>query len=102
MKPIKRKKGGRTKMVVSGNPDVLREAEGGPEHKSGGAVKKKAGGKVIGKMYGGPVRARLDRPGRKQGGRVGADKAPLSSAHKGHSDGHETPSSEDTYGGNPG
>ena len=30
---------------------------------------------------GGAVKPRLDRPGRKTGGRVGADRAPLSSAH---------------------
>lgn len=37
------------------------------------------GGKVMGKMG----KMRLDRPGRKRGGAVGADKTPLSSAHKG-------------------
>lgn len=82
--------GGRTHEVVSGNPDVLKEAEGkesyaeGDERKHGGRAKKhhrKAGGKVVGLMSGGSVRPRLDRPGRKMGGRVGADKAPLSSAH---------------------
>ena len=75
-----RAKGGRTDMVVSGNPDVLEEAH---EKKKGGRVKKHraTGGKVIGLMTGGAVRPRLDRPGRKSGGRVGADKSPLSSAH---------------------
>jgi hypothetical protein len=85
-------KGGRTDMLVSGNPDVIKEAEGkedyaeGDEKKRGGRAKKRAtGGKVpaktIGLMTGGAVRPRGDRPGRKTGGRVGADRAPLSSAH---------------------
>lgn len=75
-----RKSGGRTEMKVSGNPDVFKEAE---EKKHGGKVKKhrKDGGKVLGLMSGGVVRPRLDRPGRKRGGAVGADKSPLSSAH---------------------
>lgn len=81
-------KGGRTDMVVSGNPDVLEEAH---EKKHGGRAKhhkhhRAAGGKVqgtaLGLMTGGAVRPRLDRPGRKMGGRVGADRSPLSSAHK--------------------
>lgn len=53
---------------------VVEEAE---QKKKGGAVcAKKDGGKV----EGGKTRLRLDRPGRKMGGRVGADKSPLSSA----------------------
>ena len=39
--------------------------------------KRAAGGKVCGKMG----KMRLDRPGRKRGGRVGADMAPLSTAN---------------------
>ncbi len=84
-------KGGRTNMVASGNPDVIKEAEGkedyakGDEKKHGGRAKHKraAGGKVtaLGLMTGGAVRPRLDRPGRKMGGRGGADRSPLSSAH---------------------
>ena len=66
-------KGGRIDMKVSGNPDVFEEAE---EKKKGGKVKAKHV-----KMEGGHVKHRMDRPGRKRGGRVGADKAPLSSAH---------------------
>ena len=53
--------------------NVRKEAD---ERKSGGRVKRKEGGKVEGKMS----KMRLDRPGRKAGGRVGADKSPLSSA----------------------
>lgn len=34
-------------------------------------------------VMGGKARMRLDRPGRKRGGRVGADMSPLSSAAKG-------------------
>lgn len=75
---MKKAGGGRTEMKVSGNPDVFKEAE---DRKKGGKVKRETGGKVIGLMTGGGVRPRLDRPGRKSGGRVGADKAPLSSAH---------------------
>jgi hypothetical protein len=89
----KKASGGRTDMWVAGNPDVKKEAEGkepydkGDEKKHGGKVKHKraAGGKVIGKMDGGAVRPRLDRPGRKRGGGVGADTSPLSSAHRTHS-----------------
>ncbi len=46
------------------------------------AVTDAAKGKTIGMIGGGLSRMRLDRPGRKRGGRVGADKAPLSSAGK--------------------
>ena len=85
-----RKSGGRTDMKVSGNPDVFKEAEGkepyskGDEKKHGGKVKKHhraTGGKVLGLMTGGGVRPRMDKPGRKRGGAVGADRTPLSSAH---------------------
>jgi hypothetical protein len=83
--------GGRTDLYAGGNPDVVKEAEGkeeyakGDEKKHGGKVKKHhraAGGKVLGLMTGGAVKPRLDRPGRKRGGAVGADRMPLSSAHK--------------------
>ena len=77
--------GGRAHEVVSGNPDVLKEAKGeesydeGDERKKGGKVKKKHGMMPEGKM----AKHRMDRPRRKSGGRVGSDKAPFSSAHKG-------------------
>ena len=95
----KKASGGRTDMKVSGNPDVFKEAEGkedyaeGDEKKHGGKVKKHraTGGKVIGLMTGGGVRPRLDRPGRKLGGRVGSDRSPLSSAHKGSSSSESLP-----------
>lgn len=92
----KRASGGKvgSTMVVAGNPNVLKEAQ---EKKKGGKVKRATGGKVEGKviglMTGGAVRPRLDRPGRKSGGRVGADKSPLSSAHG-------TTSAENTPGNN--
>lgn len=82
-----KEKGGRVGMVASGNPDVIKEAEGkedyakGDERKRGGRAKRKSGGKVIGLMTGGGVKSRMDRPGRKRGGGVGADRSPLSSAH---------------------
>lgn len=108
---IGRKKGGRVGLVASGNPDVIKEAdddkdgdETGHERKRGGKVKKgkrQAGGKVIGLMTGGGVRPRLDRPGRKSGGAVGANRSPLSTAHSGGqgTDGSSSPT--DTYGGTP-
>ena len=98
--PVQRAKGGKARMpdLVSGNPEVIDEAEEdktgdddtvaqseGRHHgkKHGGHVKKKRakGGKVIGLMTGGKVRPRLDRPGRKAGGGVGANSSPLSTAH---------------------
>lgn len=54
--------------------NVVKEAD---ERKAGGRVKKE-GGKVDGKK----AKMRLDRPGRKMGGRVGADRSPLSEAAK--------------------
>ena len=85
--------GGRAHEVVSGNPDVLKEAHGkepydeGDERKRGGKVKKKKHGMMPeGKM----AKHRMDRPGRKMGGRVGADRMPLSSAHKGGKAGEES------------
>jgi hypothetical protein len=103
MKGKKRKDGGRTDMKVAGNPDVFKEAEGKEEYsrKKGGRAhhKRKAGGavkEVAHKMTGGAVRPRLDRPGRKRGGGVGADLSPLSSAHH-TSSAHEMPKEQ---GGN--
>ncbi len=92
-----KKGGGRTLMKASGNPDVFKEAEGkepydkGDEKKKGGRVKRKTGGAVT--MTGGVVRPRLDRPGRKRGGRVGSDTSPLTSAH--HTSSAETLPKED-------
>lgn len=54
--------------LVAGNPKVAKEARS----------KFKDGGVVDGKKSA----MRLDRPGRKMGGRVGADCAPLSAAAK--------------------
>jgi len=62
-------------MVVSGNPDVLEEAH--EKHKKGGRVKKDM------QAEGGKSKHRMDRPKRASGGRVGSDKQPFSSAHKG-------------------
>lgn len=70
----RRAEGGRTEMKVSGNPDVFKEAE---VRKKGGAVKKHT------KMQGEKPKHRSDKmPRRASGGRVGADKSPLSSAHR--------------------
>jgi hypothetical protein len=65
---------------AGGNPDVLREAK---EKKKGGKVgghkskhrMDRAAGGAVNRATGGAV------PGRKRGGRVGADTSPLSSAH---------------------
>lgn len=99
--------GGRTHEIVSGNPDVIKEAEGkepydkGDERKKGGHVKAKHHGEH---MHGNKPKHRMDKkaPGRKRGGAVGADRSPLSSAHRGHGGGGgKTPMSKDSYGGEP-
>ncbi len=97
-----RKKGGRLPLKAAGNPNVFAEAEkkkGGrvAARKKGGAVKAKP---ELGFMTGGAVRPRLDRPGRKTGGGVGANKSPLSTAHNTASTG-ESSKPTDTYGGAP-
>lgn len=58
--------------VAGGNPKVIEEAD-----------KKKRGGraKEMGHMHGHHPKHRLDRPGRKRGGRVGSNRSPLSTAH---------------------
>jgi hypothetical protein len=128
--PVQRAKGGRGERepdLVSGNPEVIDEAEerttgdedtvsesehrhtgkkhGGKakHHKHGGKAKhhRKTGGKVIGLMTGGPVRSRLDRPGRKMGGGVGSNKSPLSTAHNTTSQDAGSSDPKDTYGGTP-
>jgi len=66
--------------VDSGEEEVLKEAEGKRRNKGGRTVKA-----VAHRMTGGATKMRLDRPGRKRGGRVGADTSPLSSAHGHHS-----------------
>lgn len=59
------------KVVYAGaGSNVLKEAM---ERKRGGSVKHTM-------AEGAKAKHRLDRPGRKRGGRIGADKAPLSSA----------------------
>jgi hypothetical protein len=70
-------------MVASGNPDVIREAEGKEEYAKGN--QRKRGGKVKDgmKAEGKKAAHRMDRPKRASGGRVGSDRNPFSSAHKG-------------------
>lgn len=63
---------------AGGNPYVEKEAR----EKEGETTEKKRGGRAMGKMHGELSRHRLDKPGRKTGGRVGADRSPLSSAHR--------------------
>lgn len=84
---IKRASGGSVPDKISGNPNVFKEAA---ERKKGGRVERK----FVGFYTGGAVRPRLDRPGRKSGGRVGANSAPLSTAH-GTSSPSATPKSEE-------
>lgn len=69
-------RGGSVPDKVSGNPDVFEEAA--EKHKKGGRVKKKDL-----HAEGGKSAHRMDRPKRASGGRVGSDKNPFSSAHKG-------------------
>jgi hypothetical protein len=99
-----KKGGGRIGIVAAGNKDVIDEAKmdkdgeiTGHERKRGGKVKK---GKKH-EMDGKEAKHRMDRPGRKRGGAVGANTSPLSTAHKaGHgADGSSDP--KDTYGGTP-
>ncbi len=99
-----RKKGGRIGMVASGNPEVLAEAKDADDgvttglKKGGKAKKRKSGGMVMG---GAKAATRHDRPGRKTGGAVGANRTPMSTAHSstGGADGSSSPT--DTYGGTP-
>ncbi len=67
-----RKSGGRVPMLVGGNPKVAAEAK-----KQGGI-----GSESPTMVEGASPKPRLDRPGRKRGGRVGADMAPMSTAAK--------------------
>lgn len=68
----------KTSMVYAGkDSNVVKEAE---ERKRGGGVRKKH--KHGGAIEGEKAKHRLDRPGRKSGGRVGCDKAPMTGAHK--------------------
>lgn len=96
MKGKKCAAGGAAPMKVSGNPKVFEEAA---ERKKGGRAKRATGGKVEGKtvgfMSGGAVRPRLDRPGRKSGGRVGSNMAPLSTAHGSSSSAGKQPKTQE-------
>lgn len=79
---MKRAKGGAADYYAGGSSEVAKEAE-----------EKKKGGKVV---PGGKGKKRLDRPGRKRGGGVGADTRPLSSAHtESKTRGHSTVSDEE-------
>lgn len=72
---MKRAEGGKAEFYSGADSNVAKEAE---EKKHGGKVKRKEGGKVHGHM----AKHRLDKPGRKRGGAIGADMKPLSSAYK--------------------
>lgn len=76
---MKSKVKGGTKMtggVKPADPPVKNAYSGGSSNVAKEAMKRADGGPVTGKM----AAMRLDRPGRKMGGRVGADCSPLSSA----------------------
>lgn len=94
----KAKGGGVKPNLVAGNPDVIDEAEGGDEHVKEKRSARKRGGHV--EMHGHKSKHRADRPGRKRGGGVGADKSPLSSAHSVSGSGRDK-GTQDTYGGTP-
>lgn len=90
---MRRADGGAVKDVYAGgSSNVVKEAN---ERKRGGRVRKKE----VGKVEGAKARMRLDRPGRKTGGRVGADSAPLSSAARTTSRDGGGDDSEDDRGG---
>jgi len=74
---MKRADGGKAEFYAGAGSNVAKEAE---EKKHGGKVhkKRKHGGHVHGEM----AKKRLDKPGRKRGGAVGADMKPLSSAFR--------------------
>jgi hypothetical protein len=73
--------------INKGREDV-KEKEMEEGHKRGGSVKRAAGGSVVARKRGGGVemgegmmpKSRMDRPGRKRGGGVGANITPLSTA----------------------
>ena len=69
-----RARGGKADYYAGGESNVAKEAE---EKKNGGKVAKRKGG---GMVEGHKAKHRLDRPGRKRGGAIGADMKPLSSA----------------------
>ena len=72
---VKAKDGSPSEAYAGKGSNVVREAE---ERKHGGKVKRKHGGKV----HGEEAKERLDRPGRKTGGRVGSERSPLSGASR--------------------
>lgn len=72
---VKAKDGSPSEVYAGKGSNVVREAE---ERKHGGKVKRKHGGKV----HGEEAKERLDRPGRKTGGRVGSERSPLSGASR--------------------
>ncbi|MDE2096490.1 MAG: hypothetical protein KGL39_04530 [Patescibacteria group bacterium] len=92
--------GGKVDFYAGGESNTAKEAE---EKKHGGKVHKKHGGKVkhMGHMEGHHGKHRMDRPGRKRGGGVGADMKPMSSAAKTamKQEGHKTESAPDVEGG---
>lgn len=69
------KDGGKKMVYAGGDSNVLKEAE---KRKRGGKVGK-IPAMVEGKM---PKHHRLDRPGRKRGGAVGADSSPMTEASR--------------------
>ena len=72
----KRASGGKVD-EAGGNPRVFEDIK----RKRGGRVAIRDAFKDGGSVTSGKAKFRLDRPGRKQGGRVGADKSPLTGAH---------------------
>jgi hypothetical protein len=75
------KRGGKSEMGVSVSDKTPKKVYAGADSNVlKEAKERKKGGKVCAKVDGEMSRPRLDRPGRKRGGRIGSDTAPLSSA----------------------
>lgn len=70
---VQKRAGGGKTVHGGGNPIVIAEAE---------SKRRASGGKAVSAAAGSHAGMRLDRKGRKSGGRVGADKSPLSSANR--------------------
>ena len=91
-----RAKGGKVPaMKIDSGREEEEEREMDEGKKHGGKVKRKHGGSVEHGEGMKPKHHRLDRPGRKRGGSVGADRHPLSSAaHAKDAEGHKTDDDE--------
>lgn len=76
----KKKAGGGVTVADDPSPDETYEGKGSKVEKE--AKERKRGGRADHKVEGASAKKRFDRPGRKLGGRVGCEKAPLSGASR--------------------